>query len=498
MRVWSRIALVVVVLLGTSSVFADHFIGECPLSLVDSTPAATDYELSPRGVFRSGSLVYVLRGNILTTYSTNDVGNLQVAREDFMATLGGRETEGGTAFSDGYLFVSSESGLEIFDLRNTRAGGVAPTLVSRTPGLHYRRLAVNANRLAGVYPTMDLPCYPDGTALCFNRIDLFDISNLTAPVLRSSILSTATGLYRGWNDVAFNFGYLLAVSENSLNAFDLTNLSVPMRIATTPYPGRWLVSNGGDYIAVGRDATIDSFTVRPGLVPFFVRTKLLALPYYLTIERSNGIAFNRNAWWDDTTGRLVTMIDEVDPQTLKPARTIAFDVFDYTVQQYEGSVERIYEDVTLLNDDERKHNPVVVGPFIYVVGEETGLQSYGACGNVAGRIELESPFHLTCGGAQINGWVTGDEKIINVEIFLGNTPLGAATLGTPRENVSSSTPVRNFRINVNLDNTARGEYQLRAIGTDVLGRRRQFAMKRLYFPGPGSNCITPRRRAAGS
>jgi len=497
MRVWSRIALVVVALLSASTVFADHFIAECPLSLVDSTPAVTDYELSPRGVFRNGSLVHVLRGNVLTTYSTNDLGNLVVAREDFMASLGARETEGGAAFSNGFLFLSSEAGLEIFDLRNTRAGGTAPVFVSRTPGLHYRRLAVNANRLAGLYPSTDLPCYPDGTAYCSNRIDIFDITNLNAPSFRSTILSTAISFYRGWNDIAFNFGYLIAVSEEALHAFDLTNIAAPLRIATTDFPGKWLVSNGGDYVAVGRDGTIDSFTVRPGMAPFFLRTKLLALPYYLTIERSNGIRFNRNAYWDDTTGRLVTMIDEVDPQTLNAARTIAFDVFDYTVQQYEGDVERIYEDVTLLNDDERKHNPTVVGPFVYVIGEETGLQSYGACGNVTGRIELESPLHLTCNGAEIHGWVTGTQKIINVELFLGNTPLGAATLSNQRDDVSSTTPVRTFRINVNLDTTARGEYQLRAIGTDVFGVRRQFAMKRLFFPGPGSNCTVPRRRAVG-
>jgi hypothetical protein len=498
MRVWSRIALVAVVLLAAFTVSADHFIAECPLTLVDSTPAATEYELSPRGVFRSGSLVYVLRGNVLTTYTTNDVGNLQVAREDFVASMAARETEGGAAFASGYLFLSSEAGLEIFDLRNTRAGGTAPVLVSRTPGLHYRRLAVNGNRLAGLFPSTDLPCYPDGTAYCTNRIDLFDVTNLTAPAFRSTIPSNALPFYRGWNDIAFNFGYLIAVSEETLNAFDLTNLSVPMRIASTPFPGKWLVSNGGDYIAVGRDATIDSFTVRPGLAPFFLRNKLLSLPYYLTIDRGNGIRFNRNAFWDDTTARLVTMVDEIDPMTLKSARTIAFDVFDYTVQQFEGDVERIYEDVTLLTDDERKHNPTVVGPFVYVIGEESGLQSYGACGNLTGRIELDSPFHLTCNGAEIHGWVTGTQKIVNVELFLGNTPLGAASLGQHRTDVSSTTPVRTWRINVNLDNTARGEYQLRAIGTDILGVRRQFAMKRLFFPGPGQNCTVPRRRAAGS
>ena len=51
--------------------------------------------------------------------------------------------DGGVAFANGLLFVSADSGLEIFDLRNVRAGGLPPSLVSRTPGLHYRRLAVS-------------------------------------------------------------------------------------------------------------------------------------------------------------------------------------------------------------------------------------------------------------------------------------------------------------------------------------------------------------------
>jgi hypothetical protein len=55
--------------------------------------------------------------------------------------------------------------------------------------------------------------------------------------------------------------------------------------------------------------------------------------------------------------------------------------------------------------------------------------------------------------------------------------------------------VTQWRLNVNLDATARGEYQLRAIATDALGNRRQFAMRRLFFQGPGQNCTNARRRA---
>jgi hypothetical protein len=115
---------------------------------------------------------------------------------------------------------------------------------------------------------------------------------------------------------------------------------------------------------------------------------------------------------------------------------------------------------------------------------------------MTGRIELDGPHHLTCGGAEIRGWVTGQQKIIGVEVFLNNTPLGPATLGGPlRREVSSVTPVTPWRIKVNLDATAAGEYQLRVVATDVLLRRRQIANQRIFFGGPGQNCTNPRRRA---
>jgi hypothetical protein len=497
MRVFSRVALVVTLLLSASAVLADHWIGECPLSLVDSTPAVTDFDLSPHGVFRSGTLVYVLRGNLLTTYSTNDTGNLSIAREDFISSLAARETEGGTAFGNGFLYVSSEAGLEVFDLTNTRAGGTAPVRRAVLPGLHYRRMTVSGNRLAGVYPATDLPCYPQGviTPQCINQIDILDVTNPAAPGVVGTIRSLSNLTFRGINDIKFNQGYLMVLSEEGLTAVDISNPAAITRPAFVPFPGKWLVSNGTDVIGVGTDTTINIFNVR-NMIPIFTRTALLTLPQYLTLDRANPIRFSRHAWWDEGNARLVTMVEEVDPMSLRPARTIAFDVFDLTVPLFEGEAERIFEDVTLLNEDEVKHNPVVVGPFVYVIGEETGLQSYGSCGQVTGRIELDSPRQLTCGGANLYGWVTGQQKIISVEIFLNYTPLGPASLGGPlRTNVSSNTPVSPWQIKINLDTTARGEYQLRAIGTDILGRRRQFANRRVFFEGPGSNCSTVRRRA---
>ena len=496
MRVWSRIALVVIALFPASALLADHYEANCPLSLADSTPPDTSFDLSPHGVFRSGSLVYALRGQVLTTYTTNDVGNLQIAREDFVASMAARETDGGVAFADGFLYVSSEAGLEIYDLRNTRVGGTAPVRVSRTAGLHYRRMAVSGNKLAGLYPSTDLPCYPTGNAVCTNQIELLDVTSKTNPVRVSAISSFPTPQYRGWNDVAFNAGYLIAVSEVALFAFDVTNIAVPHEMFSDDRGGRWLVSNGNDFLAVGTDSAVDIYSIMPGVFPFFNRTALLAIPSYLTIGRANTIRFSRTAHYDEANGHFVTLVEEVNPQTLEAARTIAFDVFDFSVQRLEGSAERIYEDVTLVNEDEVKYNPLSAGNYVYVIGEETGVQSWGSCGIATGRIELDSTAWLTCGGAEIHGWVTGVQKIVNVELFMGTTALGAANLGGPlRNDVSSQTPVTPWRINVNLDNTVRGEYQLRAIATDILGNRRQFAMKRLFFNGPGQNCTTPRRRA---
>lgn len=499
MRVWSRIALVVVILFSfASTLSADHLSAQCPLSLADSTPAATQFHLSPHGVFRSGSLVFALRGQVLTTYTPNDVGNLQIAREDFIGSMAARETEGGTAFADGFLYVSSEAGLEIYDLRNTRAGGTAPVLVHRAAGFHYRRMAISGNRLAGLYPNTDMPCYPrpGASAACPTTIEIVDITTLTSPVRIAAINSFAKFYYRGFNDIAFNFGVLMAVSEEALIAIDISNPALIRDITVSQRPGKWLVSNGADFLGVGNDSFIDIYQVRPGVAPFLLRYKLLAIPEYLRIGRSNQIRFNRNAYWDETNARLITMVEEIDPITLDPARTIAFDVFDFTVVQYEGSAERIYEEVSLVTEDEVKHNPVAVGQYVYVIGEQSGIQSWGSCGVAAGRIELDSPFNLTCGGAQLHGWVTGQQKIVNVELFLNSTALGAAAIGGPlRYDVSSPTPVTQWRLPVNLDNTIRGEYQLRAIATDALGNRKQFAMKRLFFPGPGENCTNPRRRA---
>lgn len=491
MRVLTRFALIFVLLCCSAAAFANHFIGDCPVTLVAQTPPpAREFERSPHGVFRSGSQVFVLRGQTLTTFNVTDLGDLQIAREDFIGTMGARDVDGAAVFNNGFLFVSGEAGLEVFDLRNVRAGGSAPQFVSRTPGLHYRRMAISGNTLVGLYPATDLPCAVRGDAYCHNVIDILNVSNLAGIVRASSISSLNSGLYIGFNDVAFNHGFLIAGSVNGTFVFNVTNPSTPTSVTAIASPAEYLVSNGTNLLGIGNEKTVEVWTVSTlgGLTQFAIYSISA-----LTIDRANEIEFHRQGFFDEANGRLIMLIDEIDPLTDKPARTIAINVFDFSVPMWEGSDPRGYESISYTTIDEVKHNPVAVGANIYVVGERTGVQTYGACGQVTGRVEWDGTNGLACGGADIHGWVTGDQRIANVELFLDGTSLGTATIGGTRTDISSRTPVNTWRIRVNLDNTSRGEHVLRAVGTDALGNRRQFASNRIFFAGPGQNCVTRRR-----
>jgi len=496
MRVLSRIALVVVgvALLSVPAALGQPNVASCPVTLVAQNAPATDFYKSPHGVFRFGSQVFELRGQTLTTYTITDLGDMQVAREDFIGSMAARESNGGVAFNNGFLFVSSEAGIEIFDLRGVRVGGNAPLLVSRTPNVHYRRLAVFGNTLAALFPATDMPCFVNGSPTCFSVVDLYDISNPASPRIAGSINSRGL-ITASFNDIAFNFGILIITGFHGTSAWEISNRANPMFFAGADAPGTFLVSNGTNLLGVGNESQILTYQVaQPGSAGLFNFFTALTLhtPAPIGDERANRIVFHPQANIDEQSNRLITMLDELDPQTLKSARTIAFDVFDYNVFMYEGSFPRVYEQVSYMpSNNEVKYNPLAVGPVVYVVGELSGLQTYGACGVVTGKIELESVFHLTCGGSEIHGWVTGTQKIANVELFLDNGALGAATIGGPtRTDISSRTPVQTWRIGVNLDNITRGEHVLRAVGTDTLGNRRQFASQRIFFPGPGSNCTT--------
>jgi hypothetical protein len=497
MRVFSRIALLIlaVAVLSVPAAMAQPVVASCPLTLVSNNPGASQFYQSPHGVFRFGSQVFVLRGQTLTTYTVTDLGDMQIAREDFVGSLGARESNGGVTFNAGYLFISSEAGLEIFDLRNVRAGGNAPIVVSRTPGLHYRRMAVSGNLLAALFPARDLPCFANGSVGCFNSIDFYNISNLSSPV-RVGTLTTLNSQFGGFNDLAFNYGTLYATGTGGTYGFNVANPAAAARVYSDPTPGTFLVSNGANLLAVGNDNSIITYGI--SISPYFLTPLTLHTTATLQIEHANPIIFHPQATFDEASSRLITMIDELDPQTLKPARTFAFDVFDYVVPMYEGRDPRVYEQVSFTQGDEVKWNPTAVGTLVYVVGETTGMQTYGACGQITGKIEFDGLSSIPCGGAYINGWVTGATKIANVELFIDGTSLGPPTqpTGPPRTDIASTTPVSPWRVAVNLDTTTRGEHLLRAVGTDANGNRRQFASQRVFFPGPGNNCFV-RRRAVG-
>jgi hypothetical protein len=500
MRVCSRIALVVIILtvVAVPAAFAQRLIADCPLEYVaaNPAPATSSIEQSPHGVFRFGTQAFVLRGQTLTTYTITDVGDLQPAREDVITSLGARESEGGVAFSNGNLFVSGEAGLEIYNLNNVRVGGNAPLLVSRTPGLHYHRLAINGTTLAGLMPATSLPCYPDGSAACATQIDFISIANLAAPT-RVASLSSVGSFILGFNDIAFVSGQLVATGPGGTFVYNVANPRNPMNVGQALAPGTFLVTNGTTIVAVGNEQSVETFTLTNAnttLVPITIHNINT-----LQVERSNPIAFHPEGSIDETNGRLILMVDEIDPQTLKPARTIAFDVFDYTVPFYLGSDPKPNESVSYTRGNEVKHTPTAIGPYVYVVGEMTGMQVYGACGQMTGRIEFDSLLSLNCGGSEIHGWVTGSQRVANVELFIDNTPLTAPPVvpnGPARIDIASTTPVFGWRVSVNLDQTARGVHTLRAIGTDASGNRRQFASQSVFFPGPGQNCSNRRRTAA--
>ena len=496
MRVWSRVALVVIVLFTFSSAaVADHLQGDCPLTLVGDIPGSTDFGRSPHGIFRqSNGTVFVLRGQVITTYNSNAAGELTFVREDTVALMASRDPNAAGILHNGYLYLSSEAGLEIFDMRNVRAGGTAPQFVTRVPGRHYRRFAANGSTLAALYPAIDLPCQANGTSFCSNFIDIINIANPAAPAFVGRINSIGSGLL-GFNDVTFNQGFLYVAGENGTTGYSVSDQAFPRAFTSVTGRGTFLVSNGSNLLGVGNEGAVEMFNV--GVTGGTNRFAIYPLAPGETIDRANPIMFHPQAYLDDQNGRLITMIDEKDPHTLQPARTFAFNVFDFTVPMWEGSYQRGYENISYISPDEVKYNPTVVGSQVLVVGEMSGLQAYGGCGFAAGRIELNGVYELQCAGSELRGWVTGTQRINNVEVFIDGTSLGFADLTGPlRTDISSRTPVQPWRAKVNLDTTTRGEHTIRVVATDALGNRRQFASQRLFFSGPGTNC-TNRRRATG-
>src|SRR5262249_10883219 len=161
-----------------------------------------------------------------------------------------------------------------------------------------------------------------------------DVSDPTSPRMVGTIPSQAYQL-GGFNDVAFNFGFLAVTGTNATAMFRITNPQFPALLTGAQTPGTFLVTNGSNLLGVGNDTSILTYGVSSttaALTPMFLHT--LAT---LRIEHSNPIMFHRQATFDEASSRLITLVDELDQQTMQPARTFAFDVFDYAVPMFEGS-----------------------------------------------------------------------------------------------------------------------------------------------------------------
>ncbi|HUP66066.1 MAG TPA: hypothetical protein VM557_12390 [Thermoanaerobaculia bacterium] len=463
---------------------AEHLEADCPLSFVGGSPAVSSFASSAHGAFRNGNMVYVLRGGNLTTYETTPLGDLKIVRDDVIDTAND-DVDGGTVYHNGYLFISGNAGLETFDLRNVTAGGNEPIFAGRVPGAHYGRMTASGNLLAATNPAYDLPCFAY-TASCQNYVDIYNISNPANPVHIHRLHSGM--VFQGFNDVAFVNGRLYTTGFGGTFGLTMTNPSSPSIAVANGVRGEFLATNGTSILAVGLENVIGVFTIgSAGQMNHFAVFDLPSI-----MDRGNGLRFHPDAAITDQ--RLITLIDEKNPMVPGgSARTIAFDVFDFSVPYYQGFDDRINENVSFVESNERMFNPIAVGPYVYVIGEVTGTQKWGACGAMAGRVELDSVRALSCGGAEIRGWVTGQNKIMNVEVFLDGDFLGNANFGAERPEISSSNPPVTWRIPVNLDQTARGTRTIRAIGTDGLGNRFQFASAQVYFPGPGRNCTSRSR-----
>ncbi|HJT18305.1 MAG TPA: hypothetical protein VJ853_12985, partial [Thermoanaerobaculia bacterium] len=150
-------------------------------------------------------------------------------------------------------------------------------------------------------------------------------------------------------------------------------------------------------------------------------------------------------------------------------------------------------------------------------GQMTGVQEYGVCGQMTGRIETTTLASLPCptttGGptiAEFHGWVTGATRISNVQLYLDGNLLGSGTItnDVPRTDIPSTTPVQNWRVVITLPANLGGpastpqnpnpgrQHLITAVGTDVNGNVRQFASQSYFFvPNWQSSCVV-RRRAA--
>jgi hypothetical protein len=494
MRLIVRVALLTLLALGSSSaLLADHLVADCPLSFVSATAPSSSFGLGPHGVFRNGSRIFVVRGGRLLTLNTTVSGEIQIVRpEDQLLTVGS-ENEGAALYHNGFLYIATESGLETFDL--TAIGGPGtpgPTPRGRVAGVHYRRLAASGSLLAALFPMNDIPCSPVLNTLCRNSIDLYSLANPANPV-RVAQISTLGNQF-GFEDIAFaNGGLLYTTGQRGTMALNVFNPAVPQVVGSGARVGRFLVTNGNDLLGIGHDTFIAMFLLTPGNAS--ITTPFATYTPPSIVDRSNPLRFHPEAFIEGA--RLITLIDEVNPMNHpqpslngESARTIAIDVFDMSIVMFEGFDDRIYENVTVTFPDEVKHDPFAVGPYVYVVGELSGLQQWGACGLIAGAIDFDG---LQTGGPcafEMRGWVSSSTPIASVSLFLDGTLLGRDTeLTKARPDIATATPARGWEVNVNFETIAAGTRTLRAVAVDTSGNQFQFATMAVNFPGSPNNCV---------
>lgn len=494
MRLIFRVALLILLVFGSSSALqADHLVADCPLSFVSATAASSAFGIGPHGVFRNGSRIFVVRGGRLLTLNTTPSGELTIARpEDLLLTVGS-EIQGGVVFHNGFLYIATESGLETFEMTSLGGPGTpGPVPRLRVPGVHYRRLAAFGSFLAALFPMNDIPCNPALNTLCRNSIDIYSLASPANPVRVAQISNLGT--HFGFEDIAFaNGGLLYTTGQRGTMAINISNPASPSVVGLGTRIGRFLVTNGTDLLGIGHDDHVAMHLLTP--VTPLPTTPFAVYRLPSIVDRANPLRFHPEAWIEGH--RLITLIDEVNPMnqpqphlTGASGRTIAIDVFDMSVVMFEGFDDRIYENVTFTFPDEVKHDPIAVGPYVYVIGELSGLQQWGACGLIAGAIDFDGLQTSGPCAFELHGWVSSATPISSVSVFLDGTLLGRDTeLTKARPDIPTATPARGWEVNVNFENVSAGTKTLRAVATDTTGNQFQFATMAVQFPGPPSNCV---------
>jgi hypothetical protein len=508
LRVFGRAGLVVA--LSVVPALFSQVTTQCPLTLISTDKVSAEGGVSPHGLFVYGSRAFELRGRTLATLDVSDFGDMQIAREDAIDSLSAADPSAAVAFSDGLLYVSGGPGLEIFDLRSVRAGGNAPILVSRTAGLHYERIAVSGDIFAGiVVPALGATCAPVSDHACANSLDFIDIGNPAAPLLVRSVSSA--GIDDRFNDVAFAGRGLFAPGMVRTWSFVVEHPSSAVLAGSIPLPGAFVSTNGAKfgrwcagpllgpctspaYVVIGSNTQLSLLTFDandPENLPLHLGA-IYTLPHLTT--GGDSIAFHPQVAFDEIAGvRMVAMIDQLDPERVFPTRTLAFDIFDLQAAVPSDPNRRSFETISYTNSDEIKSDPVATGRFLHVTATGGGLETWGGCDEVTGRIATDDFPKLTCSDVEVHGTVRSATTISVVDVLLDNLYIGTATLSAVTGEVGSpGAPLQTWSLRTNFGIVARGDHRLTAVAMDVNLKEHKFASQTVFLAG--TTC-THRRRA---